>query len=286
MHLINGEEDATLLRAGALFRPAVFAGEWWRGFSAMFLHANALHLGLNMYGLYLLGRFTEEVSGGVRYFVIYVLAGLTGAAASTTVGAGALSVGASGAIMGLLGALMVILLLRRGGWPESSRRALLWNLGLLGALQIYIGVQVPIIDNAAHVGGMLGGAAGALVAAPGLLLDGGRVGRSVVAALAALAVGLFMLALVQVIRTPVPVTLARIPTREVRVDRVALTVPSYWEVDLERGVVRDPYFDITVTPSRMRDQVRIEAPEDGDPRYRALIERVRRSARALTAPAD
>ena len=82
----------------------------------------------------MLGRFCEEVFGPLRYFVTYVAGGLVGAIGSTlnTQQAG-LSVGASGAIMGLLGALIVVLILRRGTWPEAWRRTLLWNLVLLGA---------------------------------------------------------------------------------------------------------------------------------------------------------
>jgi membrane associated rhomboid family serine protease len=284
--LFAEDTQATLVRAGGLFRPAVLAGEWWRLISAMFLHANLMHVALNMYGLYLLGRFTEELCGGLRYFVIYLLAGLAGAAASTLVGAGGLSVGASGAIMGLLGALLVILVVGRGEWPESSRRALLWNLGLLSALQIYIGFQISMIDNAAHVGGMVGGAAAALLAAPRLLLGRGRVARALLRSMATLGVALISFTLVEVVRTPLPATLARVATREVRLDGIRIDIPAYWEVNVERGLVHDPYFDIDVIPSRARDQVRVDSPEEADPRYRALVERVRRSARVLTAPVE
>ena len=72
-----------LIRAGALFRPAVDAGEWWRVFTAMFLHGDWVHLGFNMYALFMLGRFCEDVLGPLRFFVVYVAGGLAGGVAST-----------------------------------------------------------------------------------------------------------------------------------------------------------------------------------------------------------
>jgi membrane associated rhomboid family serine protease len=276
--LILGGE-AALVRVGALFRPAVLSGEWWRGVAAMFLHANEWHLGLNMYGLLLLGRLVEDLAGPTRFFVIYFLGGLVGAAATTLIGAGALSVGASGAIMGLLGALIVILVLRRGTFPEQWRRVLLWNLILLAALQIYIGFHFPMIDNAAHVGGLMGGAAAAVVFAPGLLLGTGRFGRELVRITAALCAGLMVATLVFVIRTPLARTLARLPEKPVELDAVALTVPAHWEVDAKEHKLIDPYLDIVVTVSVNDGMVTLGSPQQGDPRFAALLERVRSSVR-------
>jgi rhomboid protease GluP len=274
-------DEGTLVRAGALFRPAVLGGEPWRLGTGMFLHAGVLHLAVNMYGLYLLGRFTEDVFGSVRFLAVYLFAGLAGAVASTLVGAGALSVGASGAIMGLLGALIVTLVLRRGHWPETWRRALLGNLVLLGALQIYIGFEVSIIDNAAHVGGMLGGAMATLLFAPGGLVGAGRRGRVIAVVAAATLSLLTVVAFVLVTLTPLDRTLERAGVRTVDVNGVALTVPGYWEVDRKKGRVEDPYLDIEVTP-RLKDdageRVQLESPQANDPRYRPLLERIGASA--------
>jgi rhomboid protease GluP len=276
----GGGQEAMLVRAGALFRPALVAGEWWRAFSAMFLHAEPLHLALNMYGLFLLGSFAEDVLGPTRYFIVYLLGGLAGAAASTSLSMGALSVGASGAIMGLLGALIVLLVLGRGAWPEQWRRALLWNLVFLGALQVYIGFQLARIDNAAHVGGMLGGAAAALLFAPGLLLGRGRLSRAVVGALAGALVVALITSAVAVARTPLDATLGRLETRDVEVGGLYLTVPAYWEIDRERGRAEDPYLDVRVDAERVGERSRVDSPQARDPRYQALIERIARSARA------
>ncbi|MDB4966237.1 MAG: Rhomboid family protein [Myxococcales bacterium] len=261
-------QGSVLIRWGALFRPAVQGGEWWRAFTAMFLHGGPWHLGLNMYALYMLGRFCEEIFGPLRYFVTYVAAGLIGAIGSTlNTQQGGLSVGASGAIMGVLGALIVVLILRRGTWPERWRRTLLWNLVMLGALQIYVGFQLPMIDNAAHVGGMLGGGATALVVAPGGILGRSSTARALVAALAvALFVG-FAWAGVEVARTPLERTFDKLPTRVINAGGRAWRVPAYWEFDAEDDVVRDPYFGITLPREP-------QAPVAADPALRRLYDHI------------
>jgi membrane associated rhomboid family serine protease len=258
-----------IIRWGALWRPAVNAGEWWRLWTAMFLHGGIGHLLVNMYALYMLGRFCEDVFGALRYFVTYVAAGLAGALASTlnTQQAG-LSVGASGAIMGLLGALIIVLILRRGSWPETWRRALLWNLVMLGAIQIFIGFQLPMVDNAAHVGGMLGGAAAALVVAPGGLLGSSAWARGVLVALALVFAGGFVWAAVQVARTPLEASIARVPTKLVDAGERIWRVPNYWEKDEEHDVVVDPYFGMMLPPR--------ERPPD--PELRRILDGIAKSA--------
>jgi len=243
-NLLAEPQASALVRWGALWRPAVTHGEWWRVVTAMFLHGNWEHLLVNGYALFMLGRFTEEVFGPLRYFVTYVAGGLAGAAASTlNVQQAGLSVGASGAIMGLLGALIVVLILRRGTWPEAWRRALLWNLVLLGAIQIFIGFQLPMVDNAAHVGGMLGGGAMALVVAPGGLIGRSTAARAVLVALALVFVGGFAWAAVQTARTPLEKTMVeRIPQKLAAAGERVWRVPAYWEHDDEHDVLYDPYF--------------------------------------------
>jgi membrane associated rhomboid family serine protease len=271
--LLDEPHASTLVRWGALWRPAVAAGEWWRVFTAMFLHGNWEHLLVNGYALFMLGRFCEEVFGALRYFVTYVAGGLCGAAASTlnTQQAG-LSVGASGAIMGLLGALIVVLILRRGTWPEAWRRALLWNLVLLGAIQIFIGFQLPMVDNAAHVGGMVGGGAMALVVAPGGLLGRSAAARAVIVALALVFVGGFVWAAVETARTPLSQTMVeRIPHKRAQAGERIWQVPVYWERDAEHDVVYDPYFvdDGLVLPPR-------EPPKD--PELRRILDLIAKNA--------
>jgi membrane associated rhomboid family serine protease len=268
-------DDASLIRAGALFRPALAGGEWWRVPTAMFLHASELHLALNMYGLWLLGRFAEDVFGSVRFFLVYLVGGLSGAAGSALFGSGAPSVGASGAIMGILGALIVTLLLRRGVWPEAWRRTLLVNLVMLGALQIYIGIEVAVIDNAAHVGGMIGGAAAAVLLAPGGLVPSGKRIDLLLRGFAVVLMAMLIVAAVQVARTPLARTFARVPMRDVElVGGVPMQVPRYWELDADHGKAEDPYFGIKMSVSVESGP---EFSNPPDPRTEFLRERIRRS---------
>jgi membrane associated rhomboid family serine protease len=271
-HLSRDPSGARLIRWGALFRPAVQSGEWWRALSAMFLHGPPEHLALNMYALFMLGRFCEEVFGPARYFVTYVVAGLCGAIGSTlNTHQMGLSVGASGAIMGLLGALIVVLILRRGTWPERWRRMLLWNLLILGALQIYIGFQLPMIDNAAHVGGMIGGAAAALVVAPGGLLGRSGPARALIGTMALTILGAFVYAGIAVARTPLETTFDRLPRKVATARGRTWRVPSYWEHDPKNDLVIDPYLGIMLP--RVDD-----APVPDDPSVLRLWEHIEKES--------
>jgi membrane associated rhomboid family serine protease len=270
--LRNGDVGAPLARAGALIRPAIFAGEWWRAVAAMFLHAGPFHLFSNMYGLFVLGRFVEDLVGSLRLVVIYFLGGLAGSAASTLFGKG-LSVGASGAILGLLGAMIVLVLLRRASFAERWRRLLLWNLALVTIVQIGVGFFTQIIDNAAHIGGLLGGAAATLLFAPGLLIGDGRIGRALVRGVAALCVAVSIASLVEVARTPLERSLARLPLMTVTLKGVQLTVPRHFITD--EGKLKDPYLGIEVDI----DNGKVVSPDEAEPRYAELIRRIRDSAR-------
>jgi hypothetical protein len=241
----------------------------------MILHGGIWHIGVNMYGLYILGPFVEALIGSVPFFAIYFFAGLTGAGASLLVGRGELSVGASGAIMGLLGAIIVLVVLRRGNFPDRWRRVMLWNLAILVAVQIGIDFASPMIDNAAHVGGMIGGAIATLLFAPGLLAGSGRLRRALAGTAAVAFVVVAVISLVQVVRTPLADTLARLPQKVVQVRGIQLTVPREWEVDAKNGKLVDPDLDLEITVS----PTGVESQQQSDPRFRGLLDRVERSAR-------
>jgi membrane associated rhomboid family serine protease len=171
-------DSGTLIRAGASLTHAVHAGEYWRLASAMFLHANWLHLAVNVFMLHFLGRFFEQLVGGVRFFVVYFLAGVAGNLASYLWRSGPVSVGASSSIFGILGGALVVLLLSRGKVPESWRRSMIFVLALVIGLNFLPGLDIKVIDNFAHLGGLVGGAAAAAV----FFRTGGGLRRGLTAA--------------------------------------------------------------------------------------------------------
>jgi len=128
----------------------VAVGEFYRLFTAAFLHAGVLHLAMNMFALAQLGPVLESALGRVRFLTLYVLAALGGSTLSFLVSdRGALGVGASGAIFGMFGAYYIVV--RRLGGETTS------ILVLLG-INLVITFSIPIIDWRAHIGGLVVGA--------------------------------------------------------------------------------------------------------------------------------
>ena len=150
------ESEASIISAGALFQPLVVQGEIWRLASAMFLHGGVDHLFGNAIGLYIFGMAAEHAYGRGQMFAIYLLAGLAGSILSVAVNTGP-SVGASGAIFGLLGAMIIFFAKYRDYLHVRDKRV--GNVLLIWAgFSIVWAYSDPIIDNAAHVGGLIGGA--------------------------------------------------------------------------------------------------------------------------------
>lgn len=154
--------------------------EWWRFVTPVFVHVNLLHIVVNMYSLWMVGPYVEKLYGSARFVFFWVVTGIAGVAASylTVVGPGSRasgfpfifktgdgpSAGASGAIFGLVGVLFVFGIKFRKELPEGFKRA--FGTGLLPVIVInlFIGyLGSGVIDNAAHLGGLVSGAALAMV---------------------------------------------------------------------------------------------------------------------------
>lgn len=153
---------------GANFGPATQDGQWWRLLSAAFVHFGFIHVSVNMWALWDVGRLLERVLGRWRYALLYLGAGAVGNLLSLAVqGNVRVTGGASGAIFGLYGALIVFLWRERRQIAPDEFRWLFTVALAFSALMLALGFFIPAIDNAAHGGGFLAGALlGSLLARP------------------------------------------------------------------------------------------------------------------------
>jgi len=153
----GGEVNGTgneIFTKGVLFGPFVADGEYWRLFTAMFLHYGPFHLGMNMLALWWFGAAIEQALGRGRYLMLYLVSGLAGSAGALVFSPDSATVGASGAIFGILGAALVL---------ERQRTYVLGG-GAFGiiALNLVITLALPGISIAGHLGGLVGGSLGVL----------------------------------------------------------------------------------------------------------------------------
>lgn len=154
----GSENLGHMLECGAAYTPLILEeGEWYRLFTAMFLHFGMTHLANNMLVLFVLGGRLERTVGKIRFLLIYLLGGMAGNLLSLFLdragSEAAVSAGASGAVFAVTGALVYIVLLHRGRVEDLSVRQIL----VMAILSLYMGFASAGVDNAAHVGGLAGG---------------------------------------------------------------------------------------------------------------------------------
>lgn len=142
----------TLVEFGAKYNPLIEGGEYWRLFTAMFLHIGFLHFFMNSLALFYLGSAVERIFGSWRFLFIYIIAGLFGSIASFAFN-DQVAAGASGAIFGCFGALL--------HFGINHRKLFFRTMGMsvivILIINLSLGFLVPMIDNGAHIGGLVGG---------------------------------------------------------------------------------------------------------------------------------
>jgi membrane associated rhomboid family serine protease len=167
---LYGSHPRILQETGALRVEDLAQGQWWRLMTACFVHIGLLHLGMNMYSLWVLGPLLEKMWGHVRFLAIYLIAGLGGSCAMAYSLLGDPQVpgaGASGALWGLMTALVAWIILNRRFMPPALVSGWLRQIGWVFLLNVFISF-LPGISAAGHFGG---GAAGLAAA---VLLNFGR----------------------------------------------------------------------------------------------------------------
>jgi membrane associated rhomboid family serine protease len=149
----------SIFEKGSLFATGWFTstsgvahGEWWRLFTAMFLHASFFHLAVNMYSLYFVGSIMEQVIGRWRFLLLYLASGLAGSAGALVLSPLTPTVGASGAIFGVLGGLFILERRRHIATGGQVAGLIVLNLVITFAFSNSISVG-------GHVGGLIGGMA-------------------------------------------------------------------------------------------------------------------------------
>jgi len=143
---------------GADFGPLTLNGQWWRLVTSMFVHFGIIHIGLNMWCLWNLGRAAEVLMGRFSYLLAYFASGIFGSIASVYWHPLAAGAGASGAIFGMAGVLVTFVYLKKTPSHLQINKKMLSSLGTFIFYNLVIGASIPGISNAAHVGGLVMGA--------------------------------------------------------------------------------------------------------------------------------
>ena len=152
-----------LTNLGAMWPPDVLGrGQWWRLGTALFLHFGLLHIGINTFMLYVLGRATETEFGSWRMLLVYALGGLTSSGFVLWLMANgytrhAVLMGASGAIMALFGAIVARRLVTWARTRDIRDRREMAMLAIVIAMQVAIDLSLPQVSFAAHAGGFVAG---------------------------------------------------------------------------------------------------------------------------------
>ncbi|MBN2044933.1 MAG: rhomboid family intramembrane serine protease [Anaerolineales bacterium] len=140
---------------GIKYNPYIDSGQFWRLITPVLLHGDIMHIGFNMYAVYILGRGLEQFYGHGRFLLLYLLGGFTGTTLSYLLTANP-SLGASTATFGLLLAYGVLGYRNRKVFGQQSQR-IVRNVVQVALINIVLGLT-PGIDNWGHIGGAIGGA--------------------------------------------------------------------------------------------------------------------------------
>jgi len=176
----DSNDPEVLHRIGALEPYAVVVqGEYWRLFTALFLHGGFVHLLFNLFALYVLGPPLERSIGGIRFAACYLISGLASSAGVVALSVAGLVhvgqlVGASGCIMGIVGAWAGFLLRHRHATRAKQRLA---NVLMIVAIQTAFDLSTPQVSMAAHLCGLVAGFFLGLILAPRPLAGADDRGR-------------------------------------------------------------------------------------------------------------
>jgi membrane associated rhomboid family serine protease len=148
-------ESKESIEAAGLVKDAVRQGEWWRLLTCATLHVNFVHILMNGQALFGLGRLMESVASHYHLCLSFLLSAVCGSLFSLLLLPNTNSAGASGGLMGLIGFLAVLGYRRKGNLPRGFFKSIVINICFIGVIGV---IGFAIIDNAAHLGGLIAGA--------------------------------------------------------------------------------------------------------------------------------
>src|SRR3954447_12156539 len=150
-HFGVGSNSSQVWIKGVLYGPAIHEGhDYWRLITGGFLHAGLLHIGFNMYLLYILGQMLEPALGSARFAALYFTSLLAGSFGALLLAPDTVTVGASGAVFGLMGA----------AFAEQRRQGIdpfQTGIGGLIVINLIFSFAFSGISSGGHIGGLIGG---------------------------------------------------------------------------------------------------------------------------------
>ncbi|HEY6251517.1 MAG TPA: rhomboid family intramembrane serine protease [Candidatus Angelobacter sp.] len=149
--------SSNLIRWGANVGPYTYSGEYWRLIMAGFIHGSFMHILFNMWCLWSLGQLSEKLFGSWITIAIYLLTGVGGAMLSIFWNPSQFEVGASGAIFGLCGAILSGVKFGNVSLSAWQKRSITSSLIFFAGFNLYLGYNLPGIDNVCHIGGFITG---------------------------------------------------------------------------------------------------------------------------------
>jgi membrane associated rhomboid family serine protease len=150
--VVGGGKES--INAAGLVKPAVWKGEVWRLLTCATLHGSFMHIWMNLYALWVEGKVIENIAHRAHLPIVFLLSALGGSIFSLILYPNSISVGASGGLMGLIGYQLVLGRRRKEMVPAGFYKSVVVSILAMGVLGI---VGFALIDNAAHLGGLLTG---------------------------------------------------------------------------------------------------------------------------------
>ena len=149
-------EVKDLIQWGANYGPRTLADEPWRLITCTFLHIGLIHIAMNMFVLWQVGKILERLTGNMGFLVLYLGSGVIASLVSVYTNTSIVSAGASGAVFGTFGGLLAFLYRNSDGGLEIFK-PLVISISKILVLNLILGIVIPGIDMAAHVGGLVAG---------------------------------------------------------------------------------------------------------------------------------